>query len=312
MPPGRPGHHPPVDEDVPMATVSEIRRYPVKSMLGEDLDECPVGPAGMAGDRAYAVIDGRDGQVASAKNPRKWGALLHFGAAFVEEPVFGQPPPPVVITFPDGRRLASDDPGIDAALSEALGRPVHLAAEAPAGRTFEEVWPDIEGLAPQEFIERTTVGHEDSGEPVSSIELGMAAPPGTFFDLSVLHVMTTATLRALGAADPGADFDVRRYRPNVLVAEEGGTFSENDWVGRRVAIGDSLQIRVTLPTMRCVMTTLAQDGLGPDRRTLRAIAAHNRIDIPGLGTWACAGVYADVLTGGRVRVGDPVRAGGTV
>ncbi len=295
-----------------MAAVARIRRYPVKSMLGEELSECPVGPAGMAGDRAYAVIDGRDGKVASAKNPRKWGALLHFSAAFVEEPGLGQPPPPVMITFPDGRRLASDSPGIDGALSEALGRTVHLAAELPGSPTFEEVWPAIEGLAPQDFIDRTTVDREDSGEPVSSIELGMAAPPGTFFDLSVLHLMTTATLRALAAADPGADFDVRRYRPNVLVAEEGSTFSENDWVGRTLALGDSLQVRVTLPTMRCVMTTLAQADLGPDGDTLRAIAAHNRIDIPGLGRWACAGVYADVVAGGILRVGDAVRPGGTV
>jgi hypothetical protein len=58
--------------------------------------------------------------------------------------------------------------------------------------------------------------------------------------------------------------------------------------------------------MRCVMTTLAQPGLPADRETLRTIAASNRIEIAGLGSWACAGVYADVASPGSVRTGDPV------
>ena len=59
--------------------------------------------------------------------------------------------------------------------------------------------------------------------------------------------------------------------------------------------------------MRCVMPTLAQEELPQDRDTLRAIAAHNRIDIPGWGTWACAGAYADVTGAGQVRIGDDIR-----
>ncbi len=289
-----------------MATVARMFRYPVKSMLGEELAECRIGPAGLAGDRAYALIDAGDGKVASAKNPRKWGRLLQFGARFVEEPG-PDGPPPVVITFPDGSRMGSDDPAIDGALSDALGRPVRLASGAPGERTFEEVWPDIDGLAPREFVERTRVAREETGEAVSSIQLGMLSPPGTFFDLSVLHLMTTATLDRLAAAAPDADFDVRRYRPNVLVAEDGDGFVENGWVGRTMALGAGVRASVDMATMRCVMTTLAQPGLGADRRTLRAIAAHNRLDIPGLGQWACAGVYAGVVTPGLLRVGDPVR-----
>jgi uncharacterized protein len=56
-----------------MPFVSEIWRYPVKSLLGERLDEAVIGSSGIPGDRAYALIDLEDGKVASAKNPRKWG-----------------------------------------------------------------------------------------------------------------------------------------------------------------------------------------------------------------------------------------------
>lgn len=289
-----------------MSAVAEIRRYPVKSMLGEDLTEVVIGPAGIAGDRAYALIDTGDGKVASAKNPRKWGALLGFRAAFVDEPDPSHSPPPVLITFPDGQQLRSDGPDVDEALSKALGRGVHLASVAPDDRSFEEVWPAIAGLAPQEFIDQTAIGRDESGEQVSSIQLGMMSPPGTFFDLSVLHLMTTATLRQLSALAPETDFDVRRYRPNVLIDDEASGFPENDWAGHTFRLGADLQVKVTLPTMRCVMTTLAQADLAQDRRTLRAIVAHNRLEIPGLGQWACAGVYADVAAGGTLRIGDEV------
>jgi hypothetical protein len=52
------------------------------------------------------------------------------------------------------------------------------------------------------------------------------------------------------------------------------------------------------------MTTLPQGDLPRDPDTLRAIAKHNRVEIPGLGTWACAGVYADVTGPGELAVGE--------
>ncbi|HMG40151.1 MAG TPA: MOSC N-terminal beta barrel domain-containing protein [Acidimicrobiales bacterium] len=296
-----------------MPVVHGLYRYPVKSMRGEVLDEAVVGPAGVLGDRAYALIDQVDGKIASAKNPRKWAGLLGFAARFVDEPTVAGPPPPVVITGPDGA-VRSDDPDVDTWLSKALGRDVRLAVATPhtTGLEFEEVWPDIAGLAPEEFVDQTAIGREEDGDVVSAIPAGLFAPPGTFFDLSVVHLLTTATLARLAELDPEATFDVRRYRPNVLLEAEaeaaGEGFVENDWVGRKVVLGDDgATLGVQLPTMRCVMTTLAQEELPRDRRTLRTIAAHNRVEIAGFGTWACAGVYCEVQAGGRVRVGDHVR-----
>ena len=287
---------------MPIGTVARLWRYPVKSMLGEELSSATVAGRGIEGDRAWAVIDRSDGKVASAKNPAKWKRLLELQPRFVDSP-----DGPVEIAFPDGSTARTDD-GVDQALSRFIGREVTLAATPPEVGRFEEVWPtDVGEIAPDEFVTNTRVETNAEGEAVSDIVLAMAAPPGTFFDLSPLHVMTTATLAALQSAAPSADFDVRRYRPNVLIDAASGGFVENDWPGKELSIGECT-IRVDLATMRCVMTTLAHGEVGPDRETLRAIARENKIEIPGLGRWACAGVYATPTTFGELRVEDTVSA----
>lgn len=284
--------------------LSEIWRYPVKSMLGERRDGVAVAATGVEGDRAYAVIDSADGKVASAKNPRKWRALLSCAAAFVEEPTPGQDPPVVRITLPDGTVVTSDDPGVDAALSNVVGRPVTLASTAPQGSTFEETWPDIEGMAPTEFIDSTRV-RTDEGESVSDLALGLAAAPGSFFDLAPIHLVTSASLDELGRHQPESRFAVQRFRPNFVIATPTDGFVENAWVGLTVRLGDAA-VSVMMPTMRCVMTTLAQGDLPDDRAVLRTATDHNRVEISGLGHWACVGAYASVLTPGAVAVGDEV------
>jgi len=289
------------------STVVGLNRYPVKSMLGEVMSEVEVTPVGVVGDRGYAVIDTATGKVASAKHPAKWSRLLEVEAGYVDAVAAGAPLPPVTLTFADGTVARSDDAGIDGVLSTFLGREVVLASKVPEAPTFEEVWPgDVEGLAPEDFISSTSTETTTEGEAISDISLAMAAPPGTFFDLSSLHLLTTSTLAALQAAGPDAEFDVRRYRPNVLIetAEQG--FVENDWVAGTVAMGSSASAHIDLATMRCVMTTLAQRDLKADRQTLRVVSKANRIEIPGLGMWACAGVYASVSSPGTIRLGDPV------
>jgi uncharacterized protein YcbX len=280
-------------------TVTAIHRYPVKSMLGESLPRCRVHGGGLAGDRAYALVDEETGTVASAKVPKRWADLLAFSARFLAEPQPGATPPPVEITFPDGSVRRSDEADIDDALSAAVGRRVRLSATPPAEGAFEELWPEIEGLAPQQFIDSTETRREDSGEAISRIDL----PASGFFDFAALHVLTEATLDRLRELAPHATFDLRRLRPNLVLAGGSG-FAENGWPGREMRIGDGMRITVTMSTMRCVMTTLPQGGLPRDAETLRTIARHNRVEIPGLGTWACAGVYADVAAGGEVRIGD--------
>jgi uncharacterized protein len=289
------------------STVVGLNRYPVKSMLGEALDQVDMTTMGIVGDRAYAVVDRSTGKVASAKHPAKWSRLLQVEAGFVDVVRLGNPLPPVAMTFPDGTVARSDDANVNEVLTTYLGRDVALADTCPEGPTFEEVWPsDVEGLAPAEFISSTSSTTTTEGDAISDLALAMAAPPGTFFDLSTLHLLTTSTLAALRAAGPDADFDVRRYRPNVLVETGEVGFVENGWVAGTVTMGQSAAAHVDLPTMRCVMTTLAQRDIAADRETLRVVSKANRVEISGLGVWACAGVYASVTEAGNVRLGDPV------
>jgi uncharacterized protein YcbX len=281
--------------------VGSLHRFPVKSMLGEQHQQVEVTERGVAGDRAYAVVDRDDGRIATGKHPRKWSKLVELAAAYVEDA--GSP---VAVTFPDGTVVRSDAPGIDDALSTFIGRDVSLVQQATEGQAFEEVWPRIDGLAPDELVEAMSGGRLEGDEPVSDIPVSSLSPPGTFFDMTTLHLLTTATLRRLAELEPGADFDVRRYRPNVVVEVDGSEFVENDWAGKDLQLGASATAHVDIPTMRCVMTTLPRAGMEKDRGSLQAIARHNRVEIAGIGTWACAGVYATVTGSGVLSVGDEV------
>ena len=274
-------------------SVRGLWRYPIKSMLGEALETCEVTNRGLRGDRAYALIDAADGKVASAKNPRKWARLFECRAEFDDGSRA------VRITLPDGTAVSAGDPAAAELLSSLLGRKATLETSAAGAPVLEELWLD---------------GSPD-GRAVTDETIAMGSPPGTFFDYSVVHLVTTATLGRLSELHPEGRFDPRRFRPNLLVQSEDGDrgFVENAWVGKTVAIGDGgVRLRVTDPCPRCVMTTLAQEDLPADAGILRTAARHNPV-VGGEGRGpdgvyaASVGVYAAVVSGGIVRRGDPVR-----
>lgn len=281
-------------------TVAALYRFPVKSMLGEQLDAAAFTERGVEGDRAWAVLDRSDGRIANGKHPRKWGRLLECAASYVDGP--GSP---VAVTFPDGTSIRSDG-AIDAALTTYLGRDVTLVDRAGEGQLYEGLWPKMEGY-PLELLESMSGGREEDGQILTDMPLSFLSPPGTLFDVTTLHVLTTSTLSTLSSLAPEADFDVRRYRPNVVLEGGEGGFVENDWVGSTLTFGAAgATARVDMPTMRCVMTTVPRDGMAQDRAQLQTIAKHNRLEIPGMGTWACAGIYATIVGTGTVAVGDRV------
>src|SRR5947199_10619708 len=132
-----------------VGSVVSLWQYPVKSMMGEELNATEVTERGLLGDRAYALVDHSDGKVATAKNPRKWPNLFDFRAAFIEPPRLSVKLPPVRITLPDGIIATSQQSDHNQILSKALNRQVTLQAteRGPAGPAkAEEYWPDIEGL----------------------------------------------------------------------------------------------------------------------------------------------------------------------
>lgn len=272
--------------DVDAGSVVALWRYPVKSMMGEELNAVEVAEHGLLGDRQFAVVDVSTGKVAGAKNPRKWGNFFDFRAAYVEPPKMGSKLPAVRVTLPDGTLARSDEPELVPALSRALGREIAFAhtkeAEESSGAQAEEYWPDMEGL--------------DYRDTVTDFEM----PAGTFFDIGVVHLLTTATIERLRELYPAGRFEVRRFRPNIVVAtgpDQQG-FVENEWIGHTLAVGDEVRLRITEPCPRCVMTTLSQGDLPKDPGILRTAAQHNAANV---------GVYADVIAGGTTRRGDTVR-----
>lgn len=268
--------------------VGTIFRYPVKSMLGETLEEALIDDGGILGDRAYALIDGDTGKVASAKLPVKWGRLLELAARFMTAPRRNWPVPTVRIEWPDGTHVTSDAGDPDGTLSQALGRRVTLTSTRPGSVSVERL---------------------DPLDPAGGIrDIGGIMLQGRFADYAPIHLMTTATLTQLSALRPDIRFDARRFRPNLLVEAGAGRrgFIENEWIGRTVAIGDEVRLRITDPTPRCAVPTLAQKDVPKDPQVLRAIAAHNRLPVPLLDdeVLPCAGVYGFVVRGGTVRRGD--------
>ena len=266
--------------DSVLGSVVSLWRYPVKSMMGEELNAARITERGLVGDRAYALLDTATGKVASAKNPRKWPNLFDCRAAFVEPP--GAKLPPVRITLPDCDVVTSDEGNINQVLSKAVGRDVVLETTAPSEPGLEEYWPDMAGLA-----HRETVTDE-------------SLPPGTFFDCAVVHALTTATMNRLSGLYPAGRFEVRRFRPNIVVELVSGeeNFVENAWIGHTLTIGGEVWLSVTGLCPRCVMTTLAQGDLPRDPSILRTAAQHNQANV---------GIYAAVLRGGTVRRGDAIK-----
>jgi hypothetical protein len=301
--------------------VREIWRYPVKSMAGERLDGCDVRPGGIPGDRGWALRDDAIGEMRGAKYLPK---LMLCSARYREAPAADGEAPHADITLPDGTRTATDDPEVDARLSDLLGRPVslwplrpasdrahykrahpaagvmgrlsrigplkpylakivhHARLEAPVREIFdrrpEEALPDFDTIPP-ELFEFTT-------------------PPGTYFDLAPIHLLTTASLAAMSRLNPSAAWDVRRFRPNFLVETEPGIegLVEADWSGRTLRMG-GLSLECWVPAVRCGMTTHATDELPKDPSVLRSIVRDAGQNL---------GVYGAAANTSRVAVGDAV------
>ena len=135
-----------------LGSVVSLRRYPVKSMMGEDLNAVDVTQRGLLGDRAFALVDRATGKIASAKNPRKWSGLFDCHAAFVEPPRQGAKFPPVRIALPNGETATTDRGNLEQLLSDLFGREVTLASAAPETPSLEEYWPDMDGLANREVV----------------------------------------------------------------------------------------------------------------------------------------------------------------
>jgi uncharacterized protein len=262
-----------------IGVVKELRRFPVKSMMGEEPESALVTQRGFAGDRSYAVFDPSSGRVATAKVVRKWGPLFECSARFETEP--GDDGVPAArITLPDGVDVSTDQPDIHSLLSTLLGQEVKLLSAAEAGLKYQMAPPGTDPETPDPPMD----------------DIPMVNP---FFDIGSLHILATGTLEHMQELYPDGRFDARRFRPNLLIETPSGErgFLENAWVGKVLQIGDEVQARIISPTVRCVMTTLPQGDLPKDPGILRTAVKHNQANV---------GAYGVVARAGRVRAGDAV------
>lgn len=266
--------------------------------MGEELEAAQVIERGIVGDRGYAFVDAETGKVVSAKNPRKWARMFECEAAYVEPPEQNKALPPVRVVLPGGQTVTSTESGFEGAVSKFLGREVRLTATAPQMPIYDHFWFDYQ----------TPLGRpveNPDGDSLTTVPVGFGAP-GTFFDYTPIHILTTSTLEQLRALYPGGQWEARRFRPNIVVdaATGEGGFVEDAWIGRELTAGDA-SLKVIDTMVRCVMTTLPQGDLPNDPGILRTVADHHRVLMPAVGRELPAvGVAVTVIAGGRISRGD--------
>jgi uncharacterized protein YcbX len=278
-----------------VGTIKEIWRYPVKGMAGEKLVSCSVSERGISGDRTWAVRDVAREEVQSCKTRPQ---LLTCSARVREADEGG-----VAITLPDGSTLSSDDEQIHERLSRLVGKastlePVRPTTDPDFYRRHKEddnTW----------FKELAATFDREPGEPLPDFDLGnqefadFVSRPGTFFLVTPLHLLTTATLTYLRERNPHGDWDARRFRPNFVIESDPATtgLTEQGWVGKRLAIG-GVMMDCVATTPRCGAITRPQREFGTDTGILRTVVREADQNV---------GVYGETATSGAVRVGDTVR-----
>jgi uncharacterized protein YcbX len=299
-----------------IGTVKQIWRYPVKSMAGETLNDCSVGTSGIPGDRGWAFRDETTGEITNGKHIP---VLMQSSARYREQPTNGNVPH-VDMTFANGSVIGSEARDVNDQISRILGKKLSLwPLQPPTNKAhyrraslisrligFKLVRTQLPRLLRMKNVESQVreAFSREPGEPLPDLTqlppeiLEFTSPLGTYFDAFPIHVLTTASLAAMASFNPGAVWDVRRFRPNFLIDTEPGLqgLLEAGWAGRGLRIG-STELKCEIPTPRCGMTIQAQKDLPKDPTVLRSIVKEADQNL---------GIYANVSKAGEVRLGDRV------
>ena len=246
--------------------VAAIYRHPVKSLRGEAVTAATVGPDGIEGDRAWGIQDLATGKILTG---RREPSLLLASAALSGG---GS----LLIQLPNGETCTGAGPETDAALSDWLGRPVRLVAASDEPPSRAEYFADAT---------------DDT-----SVAIEWTMPAGRFVDAQPLLLLTTASIREGQSLHPDGQWDVRRFRPNVLIEIDDLGWVEDSWCGRVVSMGTAT-VSPVARCERCTMVTRPQPGLDRDLDIYKVLARHHG------GT---LGVWSAVTEPGTVSVGDAV------
>jgi uncharacterized protein len=253
--------------------LAEAWIFPVKSLQGTRATTVDITEAGITGDRHWGIVSDASGQVLSAKRePALLNASVDMSGT--------------VLTLPDGTVVGTDDPAVHTVLSSWLGQPVHLKTT----------------------LESTGLSYEMTFDPPNDDAevFAIPVPTGLFVDLAPLHLVTSATLAGCATARPDLDFDVRRFRPNLVIDVGTEPFAEDGWAGRTIAIGE-VELAITQPTVRCAMPLRAQPATAAgDPALARQRELHGALNELNPVFPNHLGVYANVVTPGTIHVGDPV------
>lgn len=283
-------------------SVTRIHRYPVKSMQGESLERVAVGKGGIALDRGWALKDEESGNILGAKRE---GALLQCSARYLHGTDAGSVPH-VQIELPTGKTILSEDPEAGRQLSEFLERKVSLWPLQP--KEDEEHYRlkldpdfDMEREMREMFALEPDEGLPDFGKfppEVLNELMAYASPRGTYFDAFPMNILTEASVRYLSDLMPDTQIGVERFRPNIVVGdnEELCQPVEFDWVGKAVSIGEA-RMDIVMECPRCVMVTREQPGYEKASGIMRELVRETDHNLS---------VYAEVLRGGVIAVGDEV------
>ena len=256
-----------------------------------------LGEHGIPGDRCWTLLD----QQGAMKAGKKHAVLMSMRATLQDEPCPEQRSPHVTITLPDGRTVSSQDSTANATLSAVVGEQLSFCPliDPELWSRFRRLPPPAES-DPEASMRAVFARTED--EPLPDLShfpkalFEYESPPGTFFDAYPLLIMSTAALACMTAQSDAA-FDLRRFRPNLVVDTDSAGFPETQWVGQRLRIGEA-ELEVTTDCPRCVMVTHPVDELPKDPSVMRALVQHNGGNL---------GVYANVTRPGTIAVGDSVQ-----
>jgi uncharacterized protein YcbX len=286
-----------------VGTVKQIWRYPVKGMAGEQVEQCAIGPLGLQADRTWALRDSIRQEIQSCKfRPELLACTAKSGRDDSDHHVD--------ITFPDGFLLSSKSDDIHQQLSELVG--------------FKSTLEPLQPITNPDFYRRyksadhdwlAELKHTFTREPGEQLPDFSDFPeqaqdfvtlPGTFFLVTPFHIITTSTMHEMQQRLPQADWDIRRFRPNIVIETYDEGFEEQDWIGKvltiqRAAIqggnnhGITIDCQATAP--RCGAVTRKQQGIDSDKSMLRTIVKEADQNL---------GIYGSVRDTGTLQVGDTV------
>lgn len=300
--------------------VQQIWRHAVKSMAGEKLQDCEVGAKGIPGDRGWAVRDEARGEITNGK---RIPLLMQCSATYRQAPASGVNTDADIV-LPDGTITATDDAAVHSELSRVFGKQVTLWPLQPASNTefyrrsgasariagrlarfssFRSLLPALTSFGTMNRQMREMFSRE-ADEPIPDLSkmpqevLEFTSPLGTYFDAFPINLLTTASLQKMAQLNPAAIWDVRRFRPNFVIetVDELEGLVEAGWAGRVLRIGE-VELKLEIPCSRCGMTTHPQKELPKDPAVLRTIVREGNQNM---------GIYASVISTGRVNVGDVV------